>query len=388
YFNNYTDDRRITFTSNPVGTAPRQRRQWDEDQLGVLANLTWRLDDRITLDLGANHEQQDNRYRRYRFNYALPTNFETPALVQNNDRYTLDNTGAYVQAILRPSPTLKVIPALRVDQFSGRTTNQTTGATAALQDAGWIKQPKLSMVYSPFESISLYANWGKTFQILTGSGSPAYLFAGQPTFAPSTNTGKELGVKFKPAPRTDVRLALWQQDATGEVANMPSTGTTVGLGETRRQGLDIQLRDRVTDQLDLWVSHSLQKAEVVRAFTGGGASLAGKEVFSTPRYISNAGLEYRPTQALRVGVQGRAQGDYFIDSPNALGKYGAFVLFDANLRYVVSPRLSVDVQVKNLADRKYAYVWYDNFFWPANNPQAMFSSGPGRSAHIALNLTL
>ncbi|MBY0242745.1 MAG: TonB-dependent receptor plug domain-containing protein, partial [Burkholderiaceae bacterium] len=25
YFNNYTDDRRITFTSNPVGTAPRQR---------------------------------------------------------------------------------------------------------------------------------------------------------------------------------------------------------------------------------------------------------------------------------------------------------------------------------------------------------------------------
>ena len=34
---------------------------------------------------------------------------------------------------------------------------------------------------------------------VTGSGAPAYLTPGQARFAPSINTGKELGVKFKPA---------------------------------------------------------------------------------------------------------------------------------------------------------------------------------------------
>jgi iron complex outermembrane receptor protein len=244
------------------------------------------------------------------------------------------------------------------------------------------------MVYSPAADISVYANWGRTFQVLTGSGAPAYLVPGQATFDASINTGKELGVKFKPAPRTEMRLAVWRQDATGEVANMPATGTTVGLGETRRQGVDLQLSGQVNDRLDVWASHSLQKAEVVKAFTAAGTSLAGKEVFSTPRHISTAGVEYRASGSLRFGLQGRAQGDYFIDSPNEQGKFGGFVLFDASLRYRLSKRASIDVQVKNLANRRYEYAWYDNFFWPAAQAQPMFSSGPGRSAFVSLNYSL
>ncbi|MDN5517710.1 MAG: TonB-dependent receptor plug domain-containing protein, partial [Pseudomonas sp.] len=42
YNNSYDDDRTVTFTSYPVGNAPRQRRQWEERQTGVLSNLTWR----------------------------------------------------------------------------------------------------------------------------------------------------------------------------------------------------------------------------------------------------------------------------------------------------------------------------------------------------------
>ncbi|WP_229487435.1 TonB-dependent receptor [Pseudoduganella lutea] len=387
YYNSYDDDRRVTFTSNPAGSAPRQRRIWDERQVGYLGNLTWRASDVVTLDGGVNAEQQDNGYRRSRFSHAMPTDFGTPVLVQNDDAYTLDNVGAYVQAIIRPSETLKIVPGWRADKFSGHSTLM-AGGMARLQDYGWIRQPKLSMVFNPVADVSLYANWGRTFQVLTGSGAPAYLAPGQATFDASINTGKEVGIKFKPAPRAEMRLAVWRQDATGEVANMPATGTTVGLGETRREGVDLQLSGQVTDRLDLWASHSLQKAEVMKAFTAAGASLAGKEVFSTPRYIATAGAEYRASDKLRLGLQGRAQGDYFIDSPNEQGKFGGFVLFDASLRYRLSERASIDVQVKNLADRRYAYVWYDNFFWPAGQAQPMFSSGPGRSAYVALNFRM
>ena len=388
YVNRYVDDRRVTFTSNPLGSAPRQRRMWDETQRGLLSTITWSARKELVLDAGINAEYQDNHYRRYRFTYASPTDFGKPAQTQNDDNYSLDNVGAYVQAIVKPTAALKIVPALRIDRFSGENRTNASGAIAPLQDYGWIRQPKLSMVYNTSRNTSVYANWGRSFQILTGSDVPAYLRPGQARFPASVNTGKEIGVKFKPAPGADLRLALWRQDATGEVANMPATGTTVGLGETRRQGLDVQASGRAAERVGLWLSHSLQKAQVVRAFAANGASLAGKEVFSTPRRIINAGIDYRPTGRLRLGLQGRAQGDYFIDSPNEQGKYGGFVVFNASLRYSLSQRASIDLQLKNLAGREYAYVWYDNFFWPAGSAQPMFSAAPGRAAYLSLNVKL
>ena len=64
--------------------------------------------------------------------------------------------------------------------------------------------------------------------------------------------------------------------------------------------------------------------------------LTGKEVFSTPRYITNVGMDYQATADLRVDLQGRAQSSYFIDDLNTQGKYGGYVLFveDGRLQFV------------------------------------------------------
>ncbi|MDI6528290.1 TonB-dependent receptor [Pseudomonas otitidis] len=387
YHNRYEDDRKVTFTSYAVGNAPRQRRQWDERQTGLLSNLTWASTDWLTLDGGINLEHQDNEYRRYRYSYSVPTNFDAPpARIQNDDAYTLDNFGTYVQAVIQPTEQLKIIPAYRLDRFSGET-ELPGGIKADLQDYGWIRQPKLSVVYSLTPDLNVYANWGRTFQILTGSREPAYLTAGQKAFKPSINTGKEVGVRFNPVNGTETRIALWQQDATDEVANMPSTGTTVGLGKTRRRGVDLQLTAELDEHWSLWASHSIQEAKVVSAFTASGQSLAGKEVFSTPRHISNLGADYRLNDDWRFGLQARAQGDYYIEELNQQGKYGGYALLDASVNYRLSPTTSLDLQVKNLTDRQYEYVWYDNFFWGGAD-QPMFSPAPGRTAYLSLNLKL
>lgn len=387
YHNRYEDDRKVTFTSYAVGNAPRQRRQWDERQTGLLSNLTWASTDWLTLDGGINLEHQDNEYRRYRYSYSVPTNFDAPpARIQNDDAYTLDNFGTYVQAVIQPTEQLKIIPAYRLDRFSGET-ELPGGIKADLQDYGWIRQPKLSVVYSLTPDLNVYANWGRTFQILTGSREPAYLTAGQKAFKPSINTGKEVGVRFNPVNGTETRIALWQQDATDEVANMPSTGTTVGLGKTRRRGVDLQLTAELNEHWSLWASHSIQEAKVVSAFTASGQSLAGKEVFSTPRHISNLGADYRLNDDWRFGLQARAQGDYYIEELNQQGKYGGYALLDASVNYRLTPTTSLDLQVKNLTDRQYEYVWYDNFFWGGAD-QPMFSPAPGRTAYLSLNLKL
>ncbi|MEY2838844.1 MAG: hypothetical protein RJB60_1143 [Pseudomonadota bacterium] len=377
YYNDYSDDRRFS-----ISQSNRQRRLWDEHQRGLLSNLTWRASDQVTLDGGINIEKQDNGYVRKRFANTTPTDFEgTPTALQADEAYSLDNVGAYVQAVLKPMPELKVVPALRVDKFTGQTLLRNTGVRAALQDYGWIKQPKLSVVYSPLASVSVYANWGQTFQVLTGSRSPAYLAPSNLKRDASINTGHELGVKFKPMAGTEARIALWQQDATDEVANMPSIDSTTALGATRRSGLDLQASTRVNPRLSLWASHALQQAEVRKAFTSTGASLAGKEVMATPRYISNVGVSFKASDTWQFGAQARAQGSYYIDDLNAQRKYGGFAVVDASVRYAFNPKTSVDLQFKNLTDRRYEYVW-------DNSGSPMIAPAAGRAAYLSLNVSL
>ena len=387
YVNRYEDERQVTFTRYPLGNAPRQRREWNERQTGMLTSLTWVASDAVTVEAGANIEHQDNAYRRYRYGFSVPTDFDAvPARVQNDDRYTLENIGGYVQAVFKPTGALKIVPGFRADKFSG-STHLPDGVTASLQAYGWIHQPKLGLVYAMTPKANLYANWGRTFQVLTGSTAPAYLTAGQERYRPSINTGVEVGVKFAPVAGMEARIAAWRQDATDEVANMPSTGTTVGLGQTRRQGLDLQFNAQLGERWTVWASHAVQEAKVVSAITRSGVSLAGKEVFSTPRYIGNVGVDYRPDARWTLGLQGRAQGDYYIDELNAQGKYGGFKVLDASARYQFSERVSIDLQVRNIANEHYEYVWYDNFFWGGDD-QPMFSAAPGRAAYLSFNLKM
>ncbi|WP_447785491.1 TonB-dependent receptor [Stenotrophomonas bentonitica] len=386
YYNRYEDDRRVTFSDLRTGNAPRQRRVWDEKQTGMLTTLTWQPGATLTLEGGVNVEYQDNGYIRERFSYAEPTDFSaTPARVQNNDRHTFDNYGAYVQAIYQPIEALKIVPAYRVDRFDGDT-RLPGGITGPLQRYGTIDQPKLSVVYAFTDSTNVYANWGRTFQVLTGSTAPAYLTPGQGAMNPSTNTGMELGMKFSPFAGSQARIAVWQQDAANEVSNMPATGTTVTLGKTRRRGVDAQISAQVGEKWTVWASHAYQEAKIERDGRDASVSLEGREVAATPRYISNIGLDYQTTEALQFGLQGRAQGDYYLEERNVAGKYGGFAVLDLSARYDINPRWSVDLQMKNATDRKYDYAWYDSFFW--EQPQPMFSPAAGRSLYLGFNMKL
>ncbi|MFX7866303.1 TonB-dependent receptor, partial [Acinetobacter baumannii] len=81
------------------------------------------------------------------------------------------------------------------------------GVSYGIQDYGYIRQPKLSVVYAPIREASLYANWGRTFQV--GAGAAAYK-SNNNDLRPSINDGWETGVKFTPVDWLDGRVAVWE----------------------------------------------------------------------------------------------------------------------------------------------------------------------------------
>ena len=61
------------------------------------------------------------------------------------------------------------------------------------------------------------------------------------------------------------------------------------------------------------------------------------------------------------------------------------MLFDGGAHYTLSKTVGIDLQVKNIFDRKYEYVWYDTI-WAS--PQPMFSPGAGRAFYASLNVKM
>ena len=398
YYSGMVDDRNVTYPADSTANIYSQNRNWNEDHFGLLSSVTWEAHRALTLETGINLEKQDNHYKRHYWSAtgAYVGTVSTCTSVRKNAAgvdgtrysecwdYTVENRGAYVQAVYRPSENLKLVPAWRVDHFKGSSyghkNNTATYVTNEMTDFGWINQPKVSVVYN-FNSLnSVYANWGKTFQLLTGGAYTSGPYASSLT-SPSVNTGEELGYKFNNGSGMDGRIAVWQQNAPDEVANLAAAGTFSRLGSTKRKGLDFQGSSQLTPSTKVWLSHSIQEAKIVSGYT---SSLTGKHVFGTPDYMTTLGAEHALDEKLTLGMLARAQGGYYINTYNTNGKFGEHALFEASAKYELSKSISMDIQVRNLLNRAYASdVWDYNADSTGGTSTPFFSAGAPRSVFLS-----
>lgn len=376
YVNTF-DDRRWT---QYWRTSAQQERDAYETQYGALTSLTWRpqvswLYD-FALEGGADMQQQQNKSERYRTKDRL-------RLAQTRDqRFDFDTYGAYVQAEIKPFESLKIVPAYRVDKIQGDFTNEMTGMDYDINDYGLIKQPKLSVVYSPWDVASVYANWGRTFQV--GTGAAAYKIPPRDTnLAPSINDGWETGVKFTPADWIDGRIAYWQQEASGEVSrrlNDPS-GESDNVGETRRWGYDAQVNLHPDERTEIWMAYSWQYSKILQP-SATLPNSKGQEIDHIPHHLYNAGVSYKATRALQLTAWMNGQTNYYLERENTKGTYGGYVLMNLGATYQVTESVSVDLQLKNLTNRYYEYVWYD----PDGAQASLHSPGDGRALYSGVTV--
>ncbi|MGE8503752.1 MAG: TonB-dependent receptor [Pseudomonas sp.] len=377
YYNHFKDRRWVRYWR----TVGQQERFNDEDQYGAISSLTWRpvvsgLHD-FALEGGADIQRQEVVSERY----ATVSRVRT---AQTRDQvFDLTTTGVYVQAVIAPWESLKLIPAYRVDRIEGDYRNDLTGERASANDYGSIRQPKFSLVYSPWKEASFYANWGRTFQVGVGSG--AYKLAGQADdLKPSINEGWETGIKFSPVAWLDGRVAYWEQHATDEVQRKlnDAVGDSENVGETLRRGYDVQLNLYPSDLARIWLSYSRQFSEILEPSPNLPAS-KGKEMDHVPHHLYALGADYQASAKLKLSAWVNGQSDYYLERTNTTGEYGRYTLLNLGAEYRVSETVSVDVQMKNVTNRYYEYVWYDS---TAGVAQSLHAPGDGRALYAGLTL--
>ena len=344
------DDRYVRFSANVA----QQRRLTQEQHYGVVAGVHWHAAGWLMAEAGGDVQWQHNRSLRWTTDRRIIT---APTRDQDFD---LTVAGAYVQAIVTPAPWLTITPAWRIDRVDGDFLNRLNGARAPVNDYGTISQPKLSVAVTPTAGLTAYANYGRTFQVGAGSGA----FVVPPRVrdvAPSINEGWEGGVKLSHGRWLTARAAVWQQTASGELRrrlNDPS-GEFDNLGATRRRGLDLEAQVRPLPGLSAWASWSHQKA-VIRVPDPAAPLTAGNAIDHVPQNVVTAGVEWAPTiLPWRASLWGNGQSSYELTTANDQGRYGGYFQLTAELAYRLNDALELSAQVRNLANDRYEYVWYD-----------------------------
>ncbi|SFE15168.1 iron complex outermembrane recepter protein [Paracidovorax konjaci] len=373
YASHYENQRWVRFSQAGV----QQERGNDEDQRGLSGVLTWRpavaWAHAFTLEGGVDAQWQDNAAQRWRTVERVRTS-------QFRDwDFGFRTQGAYVQAVVQPVPSLRIVPALRVDRLDGDFTDRLTGQRYGIHGYGTVRQPKLSVAWTAREGVTLYANAGRTFQV--GTGIDAYRTQAR-DLGPSINDGWETGVRWQPAPGLEARVAAWRQRASGEVARvlgvdgLPDPGGLGNVGRTRRKGWDAQLNARLQGGWTGWVAYSHQVARIAVPDPSAPAT-AGREVENVPHYLVSAGVQVRATEVLRLSASVTAQGDYYLDRTNTQGRAGRYALLDLGATWQLTPAADVSLQVRNATDRRYVYAWYDS-------GSSGYSPGDGRSVSVSL----
>ena len=372
YVNRLRDDRYVKFSA----TTSQQRRVTNEDQWGVLTALHYHasLAGRpLMLELGGDYQDQDNISRRYLTAERVPTS-------QTRDQaFRLRVGGVYAQAILEVTPWLRLTPAYRIDWVGGHFDDLLTSIDAPVNDYGAIRQPKMSISLTPLQGLTLYGNWGRSFQIGVGSG--AYLIPPRQTdLAPSINTGWEGGIRYALGQMLEARVALWQQKATGEIKRKLNDplGDSENLGVTRRRGADVQLSAKPVAGLSFWGAVSHQKG-VILTPDPATPQYKGNDIDHVPHWLFSGGADFTAIPRLRLSFWGGGQSSYYLASDNAQGRWGDYATLNVEAAWQATSHVELSLTARNITDERYEYVWWDG-------AQTMHSPADGANVTAAVRM--
>ncbi|WP_025135577.1 TonB-dependent receptor [Achromobacter sp. DH1f] len=241
----------------------------------------------------------------------------------------------------------------------------------------------------------LYGKVGRSFRLPNADEALSV----QSPLAPQTSTDKELGVTWA-SDKSSARLSWFRYDLTNEIQYNPladgmwgpGTGANTNLDPTRRQGIELEGHHALTSSITLDANVTWMQAQF-RSGTYAGVDLSGKTVPLAPKWLANAGVTWRPTDAFLWNVSAQYVGKSRMDNDQANQfdtELDAYVLFNTKVAYKFTRNIEGALGVNNLLDRKYATygIRGGNASFEMLGPVANYNlyPAPGRNFYASLTV--
>lgn len=290
--------------------------------------------------------------------------------------------GVYAEDYIGIHPKLNLMLGVRKDIFEEKTA---TAAAVPVKDKRKNDQvsPRVGLVYTPTEAISLYGSYMRGFEpgaragLTVATGIPA-LNAGE-LFDPQESEQYEVGIKTSLLEdKLAVNFAVYDLTRSNQVFTDLVAQRFTLIGEQRTKGFETEVIGQITPEWSVSVSYAYLDSETVE----GAANVKGKNLNLAPRHSTRLWTSYTFNHGMfkDLSLYGGAfqQSDSYGDATNSFVVDG-WTRFDAGASYAHKLgqnkaiwRLNVD----NISDRVY---------YMGNNQGSMLPGTP-RNARLSLEV--
>lgn len=183
---------------------------------------------------------------------------------------------------------------------------------------------------------------------------------GSPLPDPETTKSYDIGWRYN-TETLIASVALWKSDYTNRIVTAfdPDLGFSVdrNLGEVKLQGFDAQVGWQPLDKFTVTASASYSESEVQDdPSSTADDAVAGKTLVETPDWTFATRLDWAPTEAFRMGLQGKYVGERFATDNNDQ-VVPSYTLWDLDASYQLpienAKKVLLQFNVINLLDEEY-----------------------------------
>ena len=319
----------------------------------------------------------------------LHTQARVPVGTSSNDRVSVTEVGAYVQNTTAWLPWFRTLLGVREDRVFMDVND--LQAAARGHASGAKLSPKVSLVFGPWAKTEFFANAGRGFHSNDARGVVGTAASSDPVPALVASKGEELGLRTEIVPGLQASLAFWRLDSGSELVYTADEGGTEPHGASKRHG--IELNNHLV--LNRWLLVDADMAWTHARYADAEANGAsGNYIGNAVSRVGLLGVTVHELGPWSAGVVARFIGSYPLSQDGSLTTPSS-VVANLLLRRTLTPRVSLQVDVLNLFDRKFYDIAYEQDYKvspspsvPANPDGVTVHPGEPRALRVSLNVKL
>ena len=222
-----------------------------------------------------------------------------------------DVLGIFAQDSFDLTSQLNLTAAVRYDSTKIRFQDEIDSANSGSKRYGQVT-PRVGLTYTPWSSLTLYANYGQGFQVPTTNDlftlGP---FGSNPDLKPVKSQTYEVGLRARPTDWMESTLALFLTNVSDQIffiVTDPLTfsGRNENLPKTRIQGAEIGVKIHPHEWVDILLNYTYTNSRFQTGFSlFSGTVQKGDTVPLVPLNRVNGTVNFHPLQGLEIGLTGQ-----------------------------------------------------------------------------------
>ena len=307
------------------------------------------------LILGLDLDRQEDDRQRFDNN----TGVLGPLIADQNEIVT--NTGLFLQNEFTVSDALTLTVGLRYDEIKYEVEDKflSDGDDSASRTLDEVS-PMFGVVYSPFESASLYATISTAFEAPTTVelSNPSGAGGFNPDLEPQLATNYEVGIKGTLGERNGYEFALFSIDVEDELIPFEIGGRDIyeNAGKSSREGVEVAFSTKPVDDLSIRLSYTYSDFKFDEFVNEDGDDFSGNTIPGVPENVLYGEVFYTHPSGFFGAIDAQNVGKIYANNANSVTTDSYTVV---NLRAGLADwrlgnwALEPFIGVNNLTDEKY-----------------------------------